>query len=49
MKDALAETFKGADVSELVPKIIRMAQHILRRQANAVRREEGLDELDENE
>ena len=25
MKDALAETFKGADVSELVPKIIRMA------------------------
>ena len=49
MKDALAETFKGVDVSELVPKIIRMAQHILRRQANAVRREEGLDELDENE
>ena len=46
MRDALRETFENVNATQSIPKFIRKAQHILRRQANAIRRERGLDELD---
>ena len=45
MRDAMRETLQGVDALESIPKYIRKAQHILRRAANQIRRDRGIDEL----
>ena len=47
MKDAMRETFQNVDATLSIPKFIRKAQHILRRHANEIREERGLDMLDD--
>ena len=48
LKDALLETFAMTEVSELIPKIIKKAQGMLRRDANAIRNENEIKELDDD-
>ena len=46
LKDVLLETFTMVDVSESIPRFIKKAQRILRREANMIRRKNGIEELD---
>ena len=43
--DALWETFKMVDVSDIIPKLIKKAMGMLRRDANVIRKENGENEL----
>ena len=45
MKRAMAEVFYMLDTSSLIPKIIKKAQRLLRREANEIRRLNELDEI----
>ena len=47
MLDALRQTFADSPVDELIPKIIKKALGILRRQANAIRKEIGEEVLED--
>ena len=43
--DSLRETFQMTDVSESIPRFIKKAMGILRRDANAIRNENEMNEL----
>ena len=47
MKEAMKEVFCMLDTSQLIPKIISKAQRILRREANAIRKELEIELLEE--
>ena len=47
LKEALHETFLMTDVSESIPRYIKKALGILRRDANEIRRANGEKELKE--
>ena len=47
LKDALLETFQYTDVSESIPRFIKKALGMLRRDANDVRRANEMKELNE--
>ena len=47
MLDTMNEVFRWVDVSALIPKLVRKAQGILRRDANNVRRQYGMEELED--
>jgi hypothetical protein len=47
LKDALREVFEMTDVTESIPRYIKKALGILRRDANAIRRSNGQEELDD--
>ena len=51
LKDALFETFcaKEKEVKESIPKFIKKALGMLRREANKIRRQNGKEELKEVE
>ena len=47
LKDALFETFNYTDVTESIPRYIKKALGMLRRDANEIRKQNGEKELGE--
>ena len=47
MKKAMAEVFYMLETSKLIPKIIKKAQRLLRREANEIRRANELQEIED--
>ena len=47
MVDAMLETFAMTDVSSAIPRFIWKALHILRREANEIRKDNNIDLLDD--
>ena len=45
MKKAMDEVFYMLETSKLIPKIIKKAQRLLRREANEIRRVNELEEI----
>ena len=47
MMSVLNEVFHMLDTAEMIPRFIRKAQGMLRREANAIRRDKGEEELED--